>query len=218
MSGDIFGGVGNVINKAAGGLFGTEQGTVPYNSSFNNTSSSAPAAFAMPYLSSGLGQAQSIYNQNQSGGLFGQAQQLAGDTLSGKYLTPDSNPYLKNYVNDALGQAGSAFAGQYGGPAGQNLGNSGYQEALARGLGGVASGMYSNAYNAERGNQMAAIPFASSLPYANLQNYMASISPALQFANTTNSGTAHNEQPYFMNNTATTLGALAGGAGMLAML
>jgi hypothetical protein len=75
-------------------------------------------------------------------------------------------------------------------PAGQNLDNSGYQEALARGLGGVATNAYSNAYGQERQNQQAAagmIPafssFAAQQPYMGLQNYMAAISPALQFGN-----------------------------------
>lgn len=226
MSGDVFGGAGNVVNKTVGGLFGTEQGTVPYNNSFNNTSSSTPAAFAMPYLTHGLEQAQSIYDANQSPsmGLTNSAQGYLQDSISGKYLSPDSNPYLKASVTDALGQAGSAFAGQFGGAAGQNLNNSGYQEALARGLGGVATNAYSNAYGQERQNQQAAagmIPafssFAAQQPYMGLQNYMSAISPALQFGNTTNAGTQQNQQPYFQNNTATTLGALAGGAGMMKM-
>ena len=59
---------------------------------------------------------------------------------------------------------------------------------------------------------MAAIPFAASLPYANLQGYMGALAPGLAF------NTQKGEQPFFQNNTATTLGALAGGAGILKML
>jgi hypothetical protein len=226
MSGDIFGGVGNAVNKAVGGLFGTEQGSVPYNNQFSNTSSSTPAAFAMPYLNQGLSQAQSIYNANQTPSLdtFNAGQSNLQDTLAGKYLSPDSNPYLQASVSDALGQAKSAFAGQYGGAAGQNLDNSGYQEALARGLGGVATNAYSNAYGQERQNQMNAagmVPafstFAAQQPYMGLQNYMSAISPALQFGTQTNSGTQQNQQPFYQNNTATTLGALAGGAALAKM-
>jgi hypothetical protein len=160
----------------------------------------------MPYLSYGLGQAQNIYNanQNQSNPTFNAGEGYLQDTLGGKYLSPDSNPYLRESVNNALGLAGSAFASQYGGAAGQNLDNSGYQEALARGLGGVATNAYSNAYGQERQNQQAAagmIPafssFAAQQPYMGLQNYMAAINPALQFGNQSQSGTQQNQQPYY---------------------
>lgn len=197
------------LGSAASGLknaFGTSQGTVP----FTNTTS--PWATLTPYLTRGFGQAQQIYNQGaQPGSLFNQAQGLTGNTLAGNYLNPESNPYLKSSVEDALGLAKSAFAGQYGGAAGANIGNSGYQEALGRALGATATNAYGNAYQQERQNQMAAIPFASSLPYANLHGYMQALSPGLAF------NTQQGQQPYYQNNTSTTLGALAGGAGILGM-
>jgi hypothetical protein len=99
------------------------------------------------------------------------------------------------------------------------------RKRLLEGLGGVATNAYSNAYGQERQNQQAAagmIPafssFAAQQPYMGLQNYMSAISPALQFGNQTNSGTQQNQQPYYQNNTATTLGALAGGAGLYKMM
>ena len=223
--GTTLGGLSGGLGKGLGGLFGTEQGTIPTNSAFNNTSSSTPAAFAMPYLTFGLGQAQNIYNANQGmPSIYGAGQGALQDTLSGKYLDPNTNPALQNSVNDALGLAKSQFASQYGGSAGQNIENSGYQEALARGLGSAATNAYSNAYGQERANQMNALgmvpafsSFAAQQPYMGLQNYMSAISPALQFQNQTQSGTGTQEQPYFQNNTATTLGALAGGAGLFKM-
>ena len=106
---------------------------------------------------------------NDPNSVIGQSQSLLGNTIAGKYLTPDSNPYLQASVQDALGLAGSAFAKQYGGAAGQNLGNSGYQEALARGLGATATNAYSNAYSQERQNQLNAMQLAPSLGTANIQ-------------------------------------------------
>lgn len=100
--------------------------------------------------------------------LTAQSQGLLGDTISGRYLDPNTNPHFQGAVNDALGMAKSQFAGQYGGQAGQNLGNSGYQEALARGLGAVATNAYSNAYGAERQNQLNAMQMAPGLDYANI--------------------------------------------------
>lgn len=204
LTDSIFPGLGS----SAKSLFGTSQGTVPYT----NTTTTSPWSALAPRLTYGFGQARDIYNQgNHPGSLFNQAQGLTQGVLSGNYLSPESNPYLKSSVEDALGLAKSSFAGQYGGAAGANLGNSGYQEALARALGATATNAYGNAYQQERQNQMAAIPFAASLPYANLQNYMGALSPGLQFGTSVQQG----EQPYFQNNTATTLGALAGGAGLL---
>lgn len=209
----IFGGVTNSLfpglgSLGGGNLFGTKQGTVPYT----NTTSFSP--FAQSYLPNAFNQAQSIYNLNQGpNSLFGQAQNLTGRTLAGDYLNPETNPFLKSSVQNALGLAGSAFAGQYGGPAGLNLGNTGYQEELARTLGQVATNAYSNAYGQERQNQLGAIPFAQSLPYANISGYEGALSPGLMFGtNTTNA-----QQPYYQNQTASTLGALAGGAGLLKM-
>jgi hypothetical protein len=76
MSGDLFKsaaggmgtlGLGNVLDGVKGsGCSGLVKASVPYNSSFNNISSSTPAAFAMPYLTQGLEQAQSIYNANRN--------------------------------------------------------------------------------------------------------------------------------------------------------
>lgn len=208
MSGDIFGGAGNAVNKlvGGGGLFGTSQGVVPYNS--NSSSTFNP--FAASYLPGALNGAQSIFNSGGNG-LFAAAENQVRGTLNGDYLNPGSNPYLASSVNDALGQARSAFNSQYGGPAGQNVNNSGFQEALARGLGSVATNAYGNAYQQERQNQLSAVPFAASLPYANVAGYESALAPGLSFGTTNNTG--YNEQPYYQNNTATTLGALAAGAG-----
>jgi hypothetical protein len=191
------------------GLFGTSQGVVPYNNSFSNTSTFNP--FSASYMPGAIAGAQSVFNSGGNG-LFGQAQDLTSRTLAGDYLNPNSNPFLASSVKDALGLAGSAFAGQYGGSAGTNLGNTGYQEGLARTLGNVATNAYSNAYQNERQNQLAAIPFAASLPYANVSGYESALAPGLTYGTTTASGTGQNQQPYYQNNTANTLGALLGGA------
>jgi hypothetical protein len=86
--------------------------------------------------------------------LYSQSQRQLGDTISGKYLDPNTNPYLSSSVNDALGLAKTQFAGLYGGPAGQNVGNTGFQEQLARTLGQVATNAYSGHYGQERQNQL----------------------------------------------------------------
>lgn len=241
IGGSALGPFGSIMGSGAGNsLFGTQQGVI------NTQGSTSPWAPMQPYLTDAFAQGKSLYGQGVNpwisqantmqanramdpNGLTSQAQNLAGNTIAGQYLSPDSNPYLKSSVQDALGLAGSAFAGQFGGNAGSNLGNSGYQEALARGLGATATNAYSNAYGQERQNQQSAMAMAPSLDYANsgalynagmqqqqapwmnLSNYESSLSPGLGFNQTTG------QQPYYQNNTATTLGALAGGAAAFKM-
>lgn len=209
----IFPGLGS-IGDLGKGLFGTQQGVI------DTSASNSPWAPVQPYLTYGFGQAQDLYKQGTpQTPTLNAAQGLAQNTIAGNYLTPDSNPYLKASTEDALGLARSSFAGQYGGQAGGNLGNSGYQEALARTLGNVATNAYSNAYQQERGNQQAAMSAAPGLdmtkaqmPWMGLQNYMGALSGGLG-----NFGQSTNQQPYYQNNTANTLGALAGGAGIYKM-
>src|SRR6185503_19685559 len=143
------GAVGSLLSKGGGS-----------SGSTTTTQNTSPWTGVQPYLLDLFKQSQGVANRTpfdyaaspfttqaqnltaqralDPNSLTGRAQGVLGDTISGKYLDLSTNPALQ----DALGQAGSAFAKQYGGAAGQNLGNSGYQEALARGLGGVAAQAY----------------------------------------------------------------------------
>jgi hypothetical protein len=140
------------------------------------TSSASPWSVQQGYLHDLFDQGRQLYNngpttyqasplttqaQNMVSGLsqdpnslYSQSQRQLGDTISGKYLDPNTNPYLSSSVNDALGLAKTQFAGLYGGPAGQNVGNTGFQEQLARTLGQVATNAYSGHYGQERQNQL----------------------------------------------------------------
>lgn len=98
-----------------------------------------------------------LADANNPNSAVNQGQGVFNSTVRGDYLNPETNPYFRASVNDALGMAKSQIAGQYGGFGGKNLSNSGYQENLGRGLGAVATNAYANQYNAERQNQMAAL-------------------------------------------------------------
>lgn len=91
------------------------------------------------------------------------------DTISGKYLSPDTNPYLDQYYNQAaqkvsesLGQAYDTINSQF---ANRGLyDSSARREALQRQanqaadtLANIATNIYGNAYNQERANQLNAI-------------------------------------------------------------
>jgi hypothetical protein len=219
-------GTGTAILGAAGigALSGKKGGST------TSTQSGAPWGDAQPYWRDLFGRANTLsYTPTQSealakqraldpNSLTRQAQGQLAQTISGQYLSPDSNPYLKASVQDALGLAGSAFAKQYGGAAGQNLGNSGYQEALARGLGATATNAYGNAYAQERQNQLGSLQMAPSLgfadinqlisaeqqPWQRLQNLQGTLAAA-------GGGQTTTQTPYFQNPLATAMGMGIGG-------
>ncbi len=237
MSGDVFGGVGNIVNDVTGDLFGTKKGTI------QTQGSNAPWAPLQPYLTFGFQQARNLYDKGASpfltraanlqantalspGNLTNQAQGELRNTISGQYLNPATNPAYQSALTDALGRAGSVFAKQYGGFAGSNLSNSGYREELGRTLGQVATNANAQQYNVERQNQLGALALAPTLDYANagalynagtmadqaqfapLARYQAALMAGLPgFGQTTS------QNPYYQNQTAQTLGALASGAG-----
>lgn len=75
-------------------------------------------------------------------------------TANGDYLTPDSNPYLQQAVQNALDQAQSTIAGQFN--QGGRYGSGMMAGTEAQQLGNIATNAYANAYNTERANQLAA--------------------------------------------------------------
>lgn len=111
-------------------------------------------------------------NRALQGSPVGDAMQTnIADTLNGQYLNPESNPYLKSAVQDALGLAQSQMIGTYGGPAGSQLSNSGLQEQMTRTLGQIANNAYGSQYNNERARQIQAAalaPNAAALDYADI--------------------------------------------------
>lgn len=94
--------------------------------------------------------------QIQNTALNGSPEQQAArqnyvDTMSGKYLTPDSNPYLKNMVNTAMNDVQTRVNSQFNG---NNYGTTAHQETLQRGLSDAALNAYGQAYTQERNNQI----------------------------------------------------------------
>jgi hypothetical protein len=246
-----------MLGGAAVGLLGSK-GSKQQNTT--STAKAEPWSGVQPHLLNLFGRADTLYNQgpydylaNQSpltkqaqdltvqrsldpNSLVSRSQGVLGDTISGEYLTPDSNPFLRGAVQDALGMAASTHAGQFGGAAGSNLSNSGYQESLARGLGAAATNAYANAYGQERQNQLQATQLAPTMDFANI-NPIAGVGAQQDAINQRQfmspwenlsryqgmlagnfGGTTTQQTPYFTNPTAGALGgALMGGqlAGML---
>jgi hypothetical protein len=143
--------------------------------------------------------------------LLGPAQDEMMKTIKGDYLRPESNPYLKDTVNDALGQVQSRFNSQYmnmqGG--GDNMLNSGFQEGLVRNLSATALPMYNQNYQTERNRQFGA---ATTAPDYTTSQYNAAFSPFTAYSQLTKGMGSQTTSPYFTNPLAGALGGAALGS------
>lgn len=143
------------------------------------TTTSTPYSPVIPYIDPYLRQSQALYNGGapqfspleQEGydllsntvddpGAIGPAIAENNKTLSGAYLDPNSNPYLKEIANRLGGIAGSTSIGQFG----SGRSDSGLSSYYA-GKGGAdaASELYFNNYNNERGRMSSAVGMSPSL-------------------------------------------------------
>jgi len=119
----------------------------------------------------GMDMARNAANYNQP--LFDQAQGELSKTMSGAYLSPDSNPYLRGTYDAAAGRmadaykngtgaqtnAAAGFGGAFGGSAQSEL--QGQQSrAFGDSLGQLGLGLYGQNFQAERGRQLGAAQFA----------------------------------------------------------
>lgn len=179
----------------------TTQGTS--NTNMNQSTESNPWSGVMPQLQQylqGLGGVMTgtpqISNYEQSGydalqGAAGQsgsnlnpAISANNDTISGKYLTPDSNPYLKAMGDQVAGQAAQTVNGTFGGAGRTGSGLNQYY--AGKGAADALTNLYGNEYNQERGLQQQAIGQAPGLNAATLQSPEALIS----------AGTSISSRPY----------------------
>lgn len=160
----------------------------------STTSTSAPWSESQPYLKDLMSQAQNWYNSGQGSQQFpgstsvplsqdtmtaldmirqkaslgsplmGAANQNAQDTIEGKYLSPDSNPYLKDTFNQASNAVNSAVNGQFS--AAGRYGSGAQTGVLADKNNQLATDIYGGNYQAERARQAAMTGLAPSLASA----------------------------------------------------
>lgn len=79
------------------------------------------------------------------------AQQL-GQTIAGDYLSPETNPFLRETFNQAADVIQPRLSGMFS--AGGRYGSGAHQEELGRTLGNLATNIYGGNYQQERGRQL----------------------------------------------------------------
>ena len=194
-----------LLGAGIGALAGRAGGSKPAGTT-TTTTTGDPAI--MPYIQGNLsGAYNTLQNINPNNPLLPASQNEAMKTIRGDYLNPNTNPYFASSVNDALGQAGSAYLGYYGGPSGLNMGNTGFQEGLARGLGATATNAYNTNYQTERGRQAT---MAAGAPQLVSQSNAAMFSPNQSFAGLI-PGFTSTSVPYFQNNLGNIFSGALGG-------
>ena len=98
------------------------------------------------------------------------AQNNAYGTLQGDYMSPDSNPWLKQNVGQAMDDVQTRVNSQFNN---SNFGGSAHQELMTRNLGSTAAGMYGDNYQQERGRQMQAQALAPGLAETDYRDMQA---------------------------------------------
>lgn len=98
------------------------------------------------------------------------AQQNATNTLTGQYMSPDSNPWLKGAYDTAAGDITSRINSQFGN---SNFGGSAHQEVLGRNLSELGNNMFGGNYQTERGRQLQTMGMAPQLAETDYRDMQA---------------------------------------------
>lgn len=225
--GSLLKGNGSTVGALAGGL----AGALGSGNAATQTQSNIPS-WAQPYYQNYLASAQNLASntgfndtQNQAfdrintlannqGGINGAANTLATDTMNGKYLNPESNPYLAATGADMGKQMADAYArgtsaqtmgqfqnaGAFGGSAMQET-QKANDQAFGNSLGTAMNNLYGGNYASERSNQLG---MAGNTPALNANQYYGT---QQQLA----AGTQQQQWPYYQQQMfGNALGAITG--------
>lgn len=159
-----------------------------------------PWAPAVPYLTDYLKNTDALYKntplfseQEQTGydNLFRDAEMARGGneaaiaennkTLSGAYLTPDTNPYLADIAKRVSGLAGANNSVTFGGRGRTGGGLAGYYGGKA--VTDSLTDLYGGAYENERGRMSSAVGMAPSLVSSSLVPASAEVAAGQQISN-----------------------------------
>lgn len=160
----------------------------------NTTQTQDPYGPTRPYIDSYLRDTAGLYNggtpmfsdmeqdgysilrsiaQGGPSQLFKTAEQSLTDTAGGKFLTPDTNPYLADIAKRIAGIAGSNVTSTFGSGR-ANSGLAGYYSG--KGVADSLTDLFGSVYNTERGNMMQAAGMAPTFERARFDTPQAMIS------------------------------------------
>lgn len=133
------------------------QGQSQYNTPFKFNGGTQISPFS-PEQQYGL--AMTTQRAIQGSPVMNAAQGNAFDTLTGQYMNPDSNPWLKGTVDQALNDVTGRINSQFNN---NNFGSSAHQELLSRSLGETAGNLYNQNYQQERARQQQMVGLSPTL-------------------------------------------------------
>lgn len=114
----------------------------------------------------GIDDIVSATGQNQT--MIDSAIRQNTDVMDGKYLTPDTNPYLADIAKRVSGMAGAGVQSQFGSKGRTGSGLAGYYGGKA--IGDSLTDMYGSVYESERDRQEGAKGYVPALAGTNTQN------------------------------------------------
>lgn len=183
-----------LLGSIVSGIFGGNKKTTSAKATATSNTVSGPYTPTVPYLNDYLSSAANTYNggtpqispQEQAGydALYHEAG--AGTsavnpaitennkTLSGAYLDPATNPYLKAIADRMGGAAGAAANATFGGHG--RVGSGLHQQILGQGVANAVGDVYNTNYQNERGRMSSAVGMAPSLEQARYTTPQAMIS------------------------------------------
>lgn len=143
-------------------------------------------------------------------GVMSSAGKQFSDTINGMYLTPESNKYLQDYFNTGAERVKGTLSPSFGHM--QAFGShTGYNEALARGLSDLATGIYGGAYENERNRQA---QMTAAAPSFLTQQSQAAFAPYQSYLQTLSGLGKQKTQPYYDNPLGNILGGAMAGYGL----
>jgi hypothetical protein len=189
---------------ALGGLFGGSK------KAGDITTTQDIPAWLKPYVTSNLGMAQGVRDETVGEGvpLLDASQNEMMKILSGSYLTPGSNPYLKQYGDQIADTIGSRVDSRFN-LAGRT-GSFAHADELTKSIGNAILPLYSGAYDQERGRMYGSAMGAPGVVQGGVQ---AEFQPFASF-NSLIPGLRTSSEPYFENKLGGILSGAATGAGI----
>ena len=189
-----------LLGAAGGALLGGMGGS----SSGTTTTTEGIPDWLMPYVKPALDKYSTNLQNYQTDpyGIMPSAMKEFQNTIQGQYLDPSTNKYLEDYFKLGAERIKGSLSPTFGHM--QAFGqHSGYNEALSRGLGDYAVGLYGGNYAKERDRQT---QMTAAAPAFLGQSSQAQFQPYSQYLQSIGSLGRKKEEPYYDNKFGNILG------------